>query len=88
MAHINTDDHGLRRDVLREHQLVQVATELRVDLHQHIACHRHVHAFAKVLIPPALRDDVVQVLHVLEGLVLPLVSQHHQANGGFLLGIE
>jgi len=64
----------MTRELRSELELIEVTTELRVYLSQHIASDRKVHALAKVLIADALRDDVVLVAEGLVRLVVPLVS--------------
>ena len=73
VTHIDTDEHGKTGDLRRELELIEVTTKLGVDLPQHIASDRKVHALAEVLIADALRDDVVLVAEGLVRLVVPLV---------------
>lgn len=77
MAHINADQHGQRRELLRELQGEEITTKLGVDLPEYVRGHRKVKPLAEVLVLDALGDDVVAVAHVLEALVEALVAQHH-----------
>jgi hypothetical protein len=74
VTHIHADEHSQGRKMRGEFQLIKVSTELRVDLAQHVAGYREVHALAKVLIANTLRNDVVLIAERLVGLVVSLVA--------------
>lgn len=74
MADIDSDKHGVRRDFLRELQVVEVSTELGVDLSQNVGGNRQV-GFLDDSGANNLGDDVHAVAGILVSLVRLLIVQ-------------
>jgi hypothetical protein len=81
VTNIHTDKHSLGEQILGETQVEQVTAELRVHLSQNIGCDGQVELLASSE-SQTLGDNILAVAHILDSLILVLISQHQESDLG------